>query len=129
MKTGKKPGTVIGTMDATDINFASEYLANLVKANDLPPKIFVVHRFTHAMVTNYKQIKTRPQVQIVMDMDGSGVQSKKLTTYREYIYKEPVQFTGFKLFYKNDFREKNSPHAYSRRSAEIKTTACVYTYQ
>ena len=27
MKTGKKPGTVIGTMDATDINFASQYLA------------------------------------------------------------------------------------------------------
>ncbi len=29
-------------MDATDINFVSNYLANLVKANNLPPKILVV---------------------------------------------------------------------------------------
>lgn len=129
MKTGKKPGTVIGTMDATDINFASEYLANLVKANDLPPKIFVVHRFTHAMVTNYKQIKTRPQVQIVMDMDGWGVQSKKLTTYREYIYKEPVQFTGFKLFYKNDFREKNSRMLTPEEVLKLKPQPMYIQYQ
>ena len=129
MKTGKKPGTVIGTMDATDINFATQYLANLVKTNDLPPKILVVHRFTHAMVTNYKQIKTRPQVQIVMDMDGWGVQSKKLTTYREYIYKEPVQFTGFKLFYKNDFREKNSRMLTPQEVLKLKPQPVYIQYQ
>jgi hypothetical protein len=60
------------------------------------------------MVTNYRRIEKSPEVQIVMDMDGWGVQSKKLTTYKDYIYKEPVQFTGFKLFYKNDFREPKS---------------------
>jgi hypothetical protein len=37
-----------------------------------------------------------------MNMDGWGIMSRKLNTYREFIYKEPVQFTGFKLFYKND---------------------------
>jgi hypothetical protein len=108
MKTGKVPGSVIGTMDAADINFATGYLANLAKANQLPPKILVVHRFTQAMVTNYRQIEKHPEVQIVMDMDGWGAQSRKKTTYREFISKEPVQFTGFKLFYKNDFREENS---------------------
>jgi hypothetical protein len=41
-------------------------------------------------------------------MDGWGAQSRKITTYREFIAKEPVQFTGFKLFYKNDFREEKS---------------------
>jgi hypothetical protein len=75
MKTGARPGTVIGTFDATDINFVSNYLANLVTANNLPPKILVVHRFTEGMVTNYKQIKTIPQVQIVMNMDGWGDQA------------------------------------------------------
>jgi hypothetical protein len=108
MKTGKKPGSVIGTMDATDINFTIKYLSNLVKTNQLPPKILVVHRFTQAMVKDYKSIKPDPEVQVVMDMDGWGAQSRKLTTYHDYIYKEPVQFTGFKLFYKNDFREANS---------------------
>lgn len=129
MKTGKKPGTVIGTMDATDINFTTQYLASLVKANNLPPKILVVHRFTHAMVTNYKQIQTRPQVQIVMDMDGWGVQSKKMTTYKDYIYKEPVQFTGFKLFYKNDFREKNSRMLTPEEVLKLKPQPVYIQYQ
>ena len=108
MKTGKKPGTVIGTMDANDINYTIKYLTDLVKTNDLPPKILVVHRFTQAMVRDYKDIKPNPEVQVVIDMDGWGAQSRKLTTYHDYIYKEPVQFTGFKLFYKNDYREENS---------------------
>jgi hypothetical protein len=102
MHNGARPGTAIGTLDAADVNFATEYLAKIVKENNLNPKILVVHRFTKPMLTNYKNIKTVPEVQIVMDMDGFGGQGSKLNTYKQYIYKEPVQFTGFKLFYKND---------------------------
>jgi hypothetical protein len=102
MHNGQKPGTVVGTMDAADINYAANYLANIVKENNLPPKILVVHRFTQAMVTNYQEITPLPEVQIVMDMDGFGSPSEKISTYRDYIQGEPVQFTGFKLFYKND---------------------------
>ena len=108
MKTGKKPGTVIGTMDASDINFASNYLAKLVNEHNLPPKILIVHRFTQNMVTNYKQIDTPPQVQFVMDMDGWGPQAKKIGTYNAFVASEPVQFTGFKLFYKNDIKEAST---------------------
>jgi hypothetical protein len=57
------------------------------------------------MVTNYQEIKPLPEVQIVMDMDGWGGSAKKKNTYQYFIYKEPVQFTGFKLFYKNDTLE------------------------
>lgn len=102
MKTGNKPGTVIGTMDATDINYAIKYMADLVRENNLPPKILVVHRFTYAMVTNYKDIKPLPEVQVVMDMDGWGSPARKNNTYSKILATEPVQFTGFKLFYKND---------------------------
>ncbi len=104
MKNGNRPGTVIGTFDATDINYAAEYLAGLVRENHLPPKILVVHRFTYAMVTNYKNIRPLPEVQIVMDMDGFGSKAKKYGTYSRVIAPEPVQFTGIKLFYKNDAR-------------------------
>jgi hypothetical protein len=108
MKDGSKPGHKIGTMDATDINFCSDYLAKLVKKNNLPPKILIVHRFTQGMVRNYKNIKLHPEVQLVMNMDGWGEPILKKSTYLLYIYKEPVQFTGFKLFYKNDL--KKAPH-------------------
>lgn len=102
MKTGARPGTVIGSFDASDINYAARYLQRLVQENDLPPKILVVHRFTWDMVTNYKQITPLPEVQIVMDMDGWGSKAKKIGTYVNVVAAEPVQFMGFKLFYKND---------------------------
>jgi hypothetical protein len=102
MHSGAKPGTVIGTLDATDINFAAQYLANLVRQNNLPPKVLIIHRFTQEMVTNYKAITPLPEVQIVMDMDGFGSAAKKINTYQSFIVSQPVQFTGFKLFYKND---------------------------
>jgi len=105
MKTsGAKPGTVIGTYDAADINYAAQYLASVVREHRLTPKILVVHRFTEDMVTNYKNITPLPEVQIVMDMDGWGDKEKKIGTYTHVIAAEPVQFTGFKLFYKNDLK-------------------------
>ena len=102
MKTGARPGTVVGTMDAVEINYAANYLADLVRANNLPPKILIVHRYTYKMVTNYKNITPLPEVQIIMDMDGWGSPARKNNTYTSIVAAEPVQFTGFKLFYKND---------------------------
>jgi len=102
MKNRQVPCTTIGTFDAADINYATSYLADLVQQYHLPPKILIVHRFTQAMVTNYRNILIRPEVQIVINMDGFGSQAKKIDTYKSWIAGQPVQFTGFKLFYKND---------------------------
>ncbi|MBL7762614.1 MAG: hypothetical protein JNL23_04230 [Chitinophagaceae bacterium] len=107
MKGGEAPGKVIGTLNADDINYTSNYLAKIARENNLPPKMLVVHRFTQKMVTGYKNIKVQPEVQVIMDMDGWGYPAKKITTYRQFIQKEPVQFTGFKLFYKNDLRDNS----------------------
>ncbi len=108
MKDGSIPGHRIGNMDASDVNYCSEYLTKLIKENNLPPKILIVHRFTQGMIKNYRNIVLRPEVQIVMNMDGWGAPALKYSTYKRYIYREPVQFTGFKLFYKNDL--KRPPH-------------------
>jgi len=103
--SGKVPGTKIGTMDAKDINWAVRYLDSLVKANHLPPKILVIHRFTKNMVTNADDIHFTPNVQIVMDMDGWGPPWLKFDSYHDYIKAHPVQFTGFKLFFHNDTKK------------------------
>ena len=108
MKGDIRPGKVVGTLDAVDINFASNYLANIVKENKLTPKVLIIHRYTQKMVTNYKLINTLSEVQMVMHMDGWGGAAKKINTYQQFVYKEPVQFTGFKLFYKNDILEKGT---------------------
>jgi len=105
IKSGRIPGAKIGTYDASDINYASGYLAELVKKYHLPPKVLVVHRFTRNMVTNSKKIILRPQVQIVMNMDGWGAPWLKRDSYKDYIVREPVEYTGFKLFYHNDTKK------------------------
>jgi hypothetical protein len=129
MKGGEKPGSVIGTYDAADVNYVTNYLAKLVKENNLPPKILVVHRFTQKMVTNYKQIKLQPEVQVVMDMDGWGAQARKRSTYQSFIWREPVQFTGFKLFYKNDFREAGSRIMTPEEVLKLKPRPIYIQYQ
>ncbi|HEV7621658.1 MAG TPA: hypothetical protein VGO09_07995 [Flavisolibacter sp.] len=108
MKGGEVPGRKIGTYNAEDINAVIDYLAGIVKKNNLPPKILVVHRFTQGMVRGIPQIKKVPQVEIVMDMDGWGDKTLKKSSYILYEYRDPVQFTGFKLFYKNDIRKDSN---------------------
>ncbi len=105
IKSGRKPGTKIGTYDAADINYASGYLAELVKKYNLPPKVLIVHRFTRDMVTNAEKIVLRPEVQIIMNMDGWGPPSLKRDSFKDYIVSEPVQYVGFKLFYHNDTKK------------------------
>jgi len=99
MKGGEKPGTKIGTMSASDVNFAINLLSGLVKQYNLPPKVLIVHRFTRRMLTNAKDIKLDPRVQVVINMDGWGQPWLKYDSYRAYVEAEPVQFTGFILFY------------------------------
>jgi hypothetical protein len=59
------------------------------------------------MLPNAEEIGLDPRVQIVIDMDGWGPPSLKRDSYHDYVYLHPVQFTGFKLFYKNDTKKGN----------------------
>lgn len=102
MVTGDPPGTVIGSFSAAEINYVIRYLSDIVRENDLPPKILVVHRFTQNMVRGYDEIAPTPEVQVVIHMDGWGSKPLKRGTYRRVVEPEPVQFAGLKIFYKND---------------------------
>ena len=102
MKDGTVPGRKIGTIDAQEVNYAIDLLGGIVDSLGLPPKVLVVHRFTQRMLTGYDRIALDSRVQVVIDMDGFGDRPLKRSVYRDFIVREPVQFTGFKLFYKND---------------------------
>jgi hypothetical protein len=103
--SGRVPGSVIGTLDASDVNWAVNFLDEIAREKKLPPKILIVHRFTRKMLTNASQIRFTPHVQVVMDMDGWGPPWLKFDSYHDYVKAEPVQFTGFKLFFHNDTKK------------------------
>jgi hypothetical protein len=129
MKSGRRPGTEVGEFDATDINYARQFLARVASENHLPPKVLVVHRFRQDMITNYQNIKLDPRVQIVMHMDGWGTPSIKRSSYRKFIVKEPVEYTGFKIFYKNDLKPKNSRLMTPREIASLSPNPLYIQYQ
>lgn len=102
IKTNSRPGKVVGTFNAADVNYASRFLRALVDSNHLPPKVLVIHRFRGPMLTGTKDIELDARVQIVIDMDGWGTPARKRESYRAFVQRYPVEFTGFKLFYHND---------------------------
>jgi hypothetical protein len=104
-REGRKPGDKIGAMDAADINYAIDQLAELVTKYHLPPKVLVIHRFTENMLQNADQIKLDPRVQVVINMDGWGQPWLKFDTYARCEASQPVQYTGFKLFFHNDTKK------------------------
>ena len=104
-KAGVQPGKKIGTLTHVEINHAIEQLSKVVREKNLPPKVLVIHRFTRPMVKGYDKIKLDPNVQVVMHMDGWGAPWLKFDSYKDYIVDEPVQYAGFKLFYKNDTKK------------------------
>jgi hypothetical protein len=96
------PHEAIGSLDASDVNTAIQTLATVVDAEQLPPKVLIVHRFLPSMLTNPGAIQPDPRVQVVIDMDGFGTPNVKISKYNTFIRDAGVDFGGLKLFYQYD---------------------------
>ncbi|MDP9349645.1 MAG: hypothetical protein M3P24_10990, partial [Gemmatimonadota bacterium] len=105
MRGGVVPGRKIGTMYAADINYVMDELTRIVRENNLPPKVLIIHRFTRNMVPDVEKVRLRPEVQLVLHMDGWGAPWLKYDSYRDYIVRHPAHFTGWKNFYHNDTKK------------------------
>ena len=60
-----------------------------------------------------------------MDMDGWGPPWMKFESYRDYIDLEPVEYTGFKIFFHNDVK-RGRPAAHAGRGALASAAAAVH---
>ncbi len=121
---GVIPGRRIGGTDASEVNVAVKLLAAVAEKYDLPPKVLLVHRFTQGMLTRHELIKPDPRVQVVVVMDGYGPPALKRTAYRIAVRREPVEFAGLKLFYKND-----RPRLTPREALSLQPGPSVIIYQ
>lgn len=102
MDEGEIPGEHYGHIDASDVLYAQQYLANLSAQLGIPPKVLIVHQFEWGMIGNKDSVAPYPGVQLVIDMDGHGPPSMKLETYDVMNTQHPIEFNGIKLFYKFD---------------------------
>jgi len=94
------PGRTLGGVSAKEVNVVSRSLATIVRANDLPPKLLVVHQFRRGSVRGRRKIRARAGVQVVLNFDGIGTPDPKAAGYA--MLAAPRLFNGFSLFYQRD---------------------------
>lgn len=99
---GEQPGQDLGSIDASWITYAQQQLAQISQENKLPPKILIVHQFRISMIQNRDQLKPVPGVQLVLNADGFGDPGLKVQVYNQLADVSAVQYSGIKLFYKQD---------------------------
>lgn len=99
---GEVPGEVLGTIDAEDVRYAQETLANFALERGLPPKILVVHQFNLYSISNRDRIRPVDGVQFVLEVDGWGPPADKAATYDAIIGDQQIEYHGFKLWYRQD---------------------------
>ena len=95
----RAPGSVIGTVDVTEIRLVQAYLAQIAIEHGLPPKILVLHQFTPDMLKDLDHLEASPDVDVVVDMDGFGGKPEKLGGYNRYARAAYSEYAGFKLFF------------------------------
>ena len=97
------PGRQIGSLRAADVNLALDRLEAIIAARRLPPKILIVHQFRLDMLPDKARIRRSTMIDLVLNMDGFGSQSLKMSSYQA-VMRQPLQFAGIKLFYRQDSR-------------------------
>ncbi len=100
---GFRPGMFIGSLDCLQVNDAEDAIERLVEEANLPNKIVIVHQFEDDMLINKDKLRfDEPRVDTVLDMDGFGDQSGKLSKYDTLVRQFGAKYAGIKLFYKHD---------------------------
>ena len=99
---GAVPGTVIGSVQASNVNRVARYVAAIVRKHDLPEKLFVVHQFTPNMIAGKANVIQPAGLAVTMNVDGFGDRPNKISKYREFTHDGTRFHRGYKLFYEED---------------------------
>jgi hypothetical protein len=116
----------IGSVSAREVNGVTAWLADLTASRGLPQKLLLLHQFRQAMITDRDRIDaSRKEVSVVIQMDGFGAPSTKLTTWRVIRAEAPkgVRF-GWKNFYDED-----RPTFTPRRTVDVRPSPVFVSYQ
>jgi hypothetical protein len=101
----------IGQVDAAEVNTVVHWLADLVRDNGLPQKMLIVHQFQTRMIVDRETLEHRPELQMVIQMDGQGPIPTKEETYAVLTNgTEDAHWRwGWKNFFDEDSPETASP--------------------
>lgn len=100
---GQVPGIDLGTIAGSDIQRAVRYMDRLVEKENIPDKLVLVHQFATGIVYGKQNIQPTDDVEVALNADGFGGPAAKLSKYDILVSQPPIQYGGFKLFYRQDY--------------------------
>ncbi|WP_181065377.1 hypothetical protein [Rathayibacter rathayi] len=123
----QKPLQQIGRVSAAEVDSVSEWLADLVQSEGLPPKMFVLHQFRLSMLQDRESIRRdRPELEFLIHVDGQGSQPDKQATWDALHGGAPKDIAwGWKNFYDED-KPMLTP---AETMAEVRPLPDLVTYQ
>jgi len=93
----------IGTVTTAEVNQVSEWLAGVVRDNNLPQKLLIIHNFRISMLTDRQDLVDHPELATMVHVDGQGAQDDKDATYASITSEGPdFLWWGWKNFYDED---------------------------
>ena len=121
---GQVPGVNLGTVAGSDIQRAVRYMDRLVEREGLPDKLVLVHQFETGIVYGKQNIEPTDNVQVALNADGFGGAAAKLSKYDILVSQQPIQYGGFKLFYRQDY-----PILSPEEVLQLKPAPSIVNYQ
>ncbi|HJU52250.1 MAG TPA: hypothetical protein VJ815_07945, partial [Acidimicrobiia bacterium] len=97
----------IGSVEAAEVNQVSEWLASVVRENNLPQKFFLLHQFRLDMIENREQVQVHPELATVIQMDGQGPLHTKYETWNALL--PGTEGSGIYWGWKNFYDEDSPP--------------------
>lgn len=123
---GEKPMERVGSVEAAEINSTAEWLAGLVRDNNLPQKPFVVHQFQWQMIRDREQLNTTaPELAWILHADGHGPARDKFATWEMVQQNLQPEFT---MAWKN-FIDEDTPMFTPEQTMDICPRPGFVSYQ
>ncbi|HUG32905.1 MAG TPA: hypothetical protein VMM14_08430 [Acidimicrobiia bacterium] len=103
----------VGSVGAAEVNEVVVWLADLVRDNGLPQKMMIVHQFRTSMIQNRQDLIQRPEIQMIIQMDGDGTEPQKDATWQQLLQgADDVHWAwGWKNFFDEDEPGPPSPES------------------
>jgi hypothetical protein len=116
----------VGTVDAVEINTVVAWLAGVVRDQNLPQKLLLLHQFKLSMITNRALIETPSELAVVIQMDGQGPLPSKYGTYS--VLTEGTEDSTWRWGWKN-FYQLDTPLATAAEVLDLDPLPVFVSFQ
>jgi hypothetical protein len=115
-----------GSVGADEVNEVSAWLAEIVRSENLPQKMLLVHQFRLSMIPDRERIEKPPELAMVIQMDGQGPIEAKYETWNAIT--AAAEGEGWWWGWKN-FYDEDSPTPTPDQVLGLQPTVVYVSYQ